>query len=80
MKMYMVALVVVVGVLGGFYGGYKVGQNNVSASTSTTGTGSRRQRRCLQLRQSIARRWTRSANFSPSTNRTTLQPARRRRA
>ncbi|TMD90204.1 MAG: hypothetical protein E6I73_08620 [Chloroflexi bacterium] len=37
MKMYVVALVVVVGVLGGFYGGYKVGQNNVSASASTTG-------------------------------------------
>ncbi|HEX7265637.1 MAG TPA: hypothetical protein VF383_15775 [Candidatus Dormibacteraeota bacterium] len=37
MKAYVVALVVVVGVLGGFYGGYKVGQNNVSASTSTTG-------------------------------------------
>jgi hypothetical protein len=38
MKMYVVALVVLVGVLGGFYGGYKVGQNNVSASASTTGT------------------------------------------
>jgi hypothetical protein len=38
MKTYVVALVVVVAVLGGFYGGYKVGQNNVSASTSTTGT------------------------------------------
>jgi hypothetical protein len=37
MKTYMVALVVVVGVLGGFYGGYKVGQNNVSASASTNG-------------------------------------------
>jgi hypothetical protein len=38
MKLYLVALVVLVGVLGGFYGGYKVGQNNVSASASTTGT------------------------------------------
>jgi hypothetical protein len=33
-KSYVVALLVVVGVLGGFYGGYKVGQNNVSASTT----------------------------------------------
>ncbi len=41
MKTYVIALVVVVGVLGGFYGGYKVGQNNVSASASTTGTGTR---------------------------------------
>lgn len=43
MKTYVVALVVLVGVLGGFYGGYKVGQNNVSASSSVassrTGTG-----------------------------------------
>jgi hypothetical protein len=38
MKTYVLALVVVVAVLGGFYGGYKVGQNNVSASTSTAGT------------------------------------------
>jgi hypothetical protein len=37
MKTYVLALVVVVAVLGGFYGGYKVGQNNVSASTSTAG-------------------------------------------
>src|SRR6266852_8605640 len=35
MKTYVVALFVVVGVLGGFYGGYKVGQNNVTASAST---------------------------------------------
>lgn len=34
MKSYVVALLVVVGVLGGFYGGYKIGQNNVSASTT----------------------------------------------
>jgi|ERR1700736_5649661 hypothetical protein len=44
MKTYVIALVVLVGVLGGFYGGYKVGQNNVSASTTSTssrsGTGS----------------------------------------
>jgi len=37
MKTYVVALLVVVAVLGGFYGGYKVGQNNVSASASTSG-------------------------------------------
>jgi hypothetical protein len=37
MKTYVVALVVLVAVLGGFYGGYKVGQNNASASTSTAG-------------------------------------------
>ena len=37
MKTYVVALVVLVGVLGGFYGGYKVGQNNVSASASPAG-------------------------------------------
>lgn len=36
MKAYVVALLVVVGVLGGFYGGYKIGQNNVSASTNTS--------------------------------------------
>jgi hypothetical protein len=34
-KPYVVALLLVVGVLAGFYGGYKVGQNNVSASTAT---------------------------------------------
>ncbi len=45
MKSYVVALLLVVGILGGFYGGYKVGQNNVSASSSsaastrTPGTG-----------------------------------------
>jgi hypothetical protein len=42
-KPYVVALLLVVGVLAGFYGGYKVGQNNVSASTATqsnTRTGS----------------------------------------
>ena len=43
MKAYLVVLLVVVGVLGGFYGGYKVGQNNVSASASknTGGTAGR---------------------------------------
>lgn len=35
MKGYVVALLVVVGVLAGFYGGYRIGQNNVSASTGT---------------------------------------------
>src|SRR5260370_23940421 len=39
MKTYVVALVAVVAVLGGFYGGYKVGQNNVSASASTGANG-----------------------------------------
>jgi hypothetical protein len=34
-KLYVVALLVVIGVLAGFYGGFKVGQNNVSASTSS---------------------------------------------
>ena len=35
MKSYVIALLVVVGVLAGFYGGFKVGQNNVSASTNS---------------------------------------------
>jgi hypothetical protein len=35
MKSYVIALAVLVGVLGGFYGGYKVGHSNVSASTNT---------------------------------------------
>ncbi len=45
MKSYVVVLLLVIGILGGFYGGYKVGQNNVSASSSsaastrTPGTG-----------------------------------------
>jgi len=38
MKTYVVALAVLVGVLGGFYGGYKVGQNNVSASSPAAST------------------------------------------
>jgi hypothetical protein len=36
MKAAVIALVVIIGVLGGFYGGYKVGQNNVSASAATS--------------------------------------------
>ncbi len=35
MKPYVVALLVVVAVLGGFYGGYKVGHTTVTASTNT---------------------------------------------
>ena len=34
MKTYVIALLLAVGVLAGFYGGFKVGQNNVSASTT----------------------------------------------
>jgi hypothetical protein len=36
MKPYVVALAVLVGVLAGFYGGYKVGHTNVSASTGSS--------------------------------------------
>lgn len=36
MKAYVVVLLVVIGVLAGFYGGFRVGQNNVSANTSTS--------------------------------------------
>ncbi len=42
MKSYVVVLLLVVGILGGFYGGYKIGQNNVSASTATNNTGATR--------------------------------------
>lgn len=35
MKPYVVVLLLVVGILGGFYGGYKLGQNNVSANTNS---------------------------------------------
>jgi hypothetical protein len=35
MKSYVVVLLLVVGVLGGFYGGYKMGHNTVSANTNT---------------------------------------------
>ncbi len=41
MKPYVIALLVVVGVLAGFYGGYKLGQNNVSASAAPAGQASR---------------------------------------
>jgi hypothetical protein len=41
-KPYVVGLIVVVAVLGGFYGGFKVGQNNVTANASAqTATGNR---------------------------------------
>jgi len=40
-KSYVVALLLVIGVLGGFYGGYKLGQNNVSASTTNQNQASR---------------------------------------
>jgi hypothetical protein len=33
-KVYVVALLLVVGILGGFYGGYKIGHNTVSANTT----------------------------------------------
>jgi hypothetical protein len=42
LKTYVVALLVVVGVLAGFYGGFKVGQNNVSASTTNASKSSSR--------------------------------------
>ncbi|TMD74272.1 MAG: hypothetical protein E6I81_01420 [Chloroflexi bacterium] len=41
MKPYVVALLLVIGILGGFYGGYKTGQNNVSASTASQNQASR---------------------------------------
>ena len=41
MKPYVVVLLLVVGILGGFYGGYKLGQNNVSASTTNQSQASR---------------------------------------
>lgn len=41
MKSYVVALLLVVGILGGFYGGYKLGHNGVTASASTGNTASR---------------------------------------
>ena len=41
MKRYVVALIVVVAVLGGFYGGFKVGQNNVAATNAQASTGNR---------------------------------------
>lgn len=41
MKAYVVALLLVVAVLGGFYGGYKVGQSNVAKASTTSGQASR---------------------------------------
>jgi hypothetical protein len=41
MKPYVVVLLLVIGVLGGFYGGYKLGHNNVSANTTTQNQASR---------------------------------------
>lgn len=38
MKSYVVALAVLVGIMGGFYGGYKFGQSNASASQATSTT------------------------------------------
>jgi len=40
-KPYVVALLLVIGILGGFYGGYKTGQNNVSASAASQNQASR---------------------------------------
>jgi hypothetical protein len=40
-KSYVVALLLIVGILGGFYGGYKVGHNGVVASASTGSQASR---------------------------------------
>jgi hypothetical protein len=37
-KPYIVVLLLVVGVLGGFYGGYRIGHSNVSASTAGSQT------------------------------------------
>lgn len=36
MKPYVVVLLVAVGILGGFYGGYRIGHNSVSASTTSS--------------------------------------------
>jgi hypothetical protein len=40
-KPFVIVLLLVVGVLGGFYGGYKLGQNNVSANTTAQNQTSR---------------------------------------
>jgi hypothetical protein len=40
-KSYVIALVLVVGILAAFYGGFKVGQNNVSANTPSAQTPTR---------------------------------------
>ena len=41
MKSYVVALLLVVGVLAGFYGGYRLGHTNVSASSTGLAQGTR---------------------------------------
>lgn len=41
MKAYVVALLLVVAVLGGFYGGYKLGQSNAVKASTTSGQASR---------------------------------------
>jgi hypothetical protein len=41
MRVLVIALAIFVAVLGGFYGGYKVGQNNVSAAASSSSSGNR---------------------------------------
>ena len=41
MKNAVIALIVVVGILGGFYGGYKVGQSTVSANASASSNNAR---------------------------------------
>ena len=41
MKSYVVALLLVIGILGGFYAGYKLGHNALPAAASTGGTASR---------------------------------------
>lgn len=44
MRNAIIALAVLVGILAGFYGGYKVGQSNVSAATSSSSKGTTGQR------------------------------------
>ena len=45
MRIAIVALAVLVGVLGGFYGGYKVGQNTVAAAASSSSNSNNAARR-----------------------------------
>jgi hypothetical protein len=42
MRTAIITLAVLVGILGGFYGGYTVGHNNVTAATSSSGTSGQR--------------------------------------
>jgi hypothetical protein len=42
MRTAIIALAVLVGILGGFYGGYTVGHSNVTAATSSSGTSGQR--------------------------------------